>query len=120
MTYNKPYIFVDTGFKRTTQPIFALAFMESHRRIPVSPEINQMVIEQRNPKIQSIIQQHYQDTAGELDLWGEILCYKYFITDSDALVFDVDGTVLSGIEGYAPTPATLTLNGKDLTKVIRC
>lgn len=114
----KPFIFVDTGFKRTTQPIHALAFMEGRRRIPVSPEINQMLIEQCIPEIQNIILKHHHDTNGILDMWGEIQCYKYFITEQDAIVFDVDGTVLSGVEQSAPPAATLTLKGQDIAKVI--
>ena|SRR5690625_2419836 len=33
-----PFIFVDTGFKRTTQPLFALAFCEHQRVLHLEPE----------------------------------------------------------------------------------
>lgn len=36
----KSYVFVDTGFKRDSQPIFILAICESIRRIQMSCEVN--------------------------------------------------------------------------------
>lgn len=101
-----PFIFVDTGFKRTTQPIFALAFMESHRRLPVSQEVNALPVGDRTPRIQRVIQQHFQDTDGQLPMWGSIQRYKYFLAEGEAMIFDVDGTVLPEAEEHAPQTAS--------------
>jgi hypothetical protein len=74
---------VDTGFKRTTQPILALPFMEGHRRLPVPKDITNLPAQQKLPLIQAIIQHHYEHSGGKLDMRGKSSAKNIFILIED-------------------------------------
>ncbi len=71
--YEYAYIYVNTNFIRTTEPIFVLAFMESKRRIRLNADdfLFKSDKEVLN-KISKIVKNHYRKTGGELFMWGKI------------------------------------------------
>ena len=116
MTFH-PYIFIETGFQRTGQPVWMLAVMESERRMPVPSVIIRLPLDQQIPVIQSIVVQHYEATGGQVEFWGRVERYRYLFAGHESIVFAPDGTVL-GKGGGPSSEATLTINGKDVTSVI--
>lgn len=89
----KPYVFIDTQFKRASQPLFVLAIMENERRIQIDKEL---LVYKSNTEIFSIIselvQDHYVKSGGALRMWGTIDVYVYHHVDGTQQVFNPDGT----------------------------
>ncbi len=76
-----PYIFVYTGFKRKSEPIFALAVRECKRRIVLDKKLYlSKTKEGIDAYIRHIIKLHYKWCKGELPLWGKIRAYVYTMT----------------------------------------
>ena len=99
-TRYKPWIWIDTGFKRVNQPIFALAAMEQFRRIPL-PEIAGLPLDEQIEKVKKGILRHYQENDGSLMIWGEIKKYWFHYGENQVIAFSPDGTILVG-EHEAP------------------
>jgi len=114
-----PWLFVDTNFKRTSQPIFALAFMEVRRRMDLSKDLVILPMNKQVEQVGRLIRQHYQKSGGKLDLWGPIQHYKYFYDTDQSITFDTQGVVVDTGEGGAPPGATLSIDGADVTTVIK-
>jgi len=112
----KPFIFIETGFIRNSQPIFALALMESTRRIQIPKEIYRLPLDFQIPRIEKIIKKHYLDCNGKLPLWGKVKYYKYFYAEdvTAAVVFNAGVSVKMLGGGISPPPAKVLLNGKRL------
>lgn len=91
LRFKNSYLFINTNFHRTSEPIFALAAMESLRRIDLSnredfyfkstDEILKMISQE--------IKKHYQE-RDSLPLWGPIVNYQVHL-EGDIYVFDVNG-----------------------------
>ncbi len=111
--YNKIkgcYIFVNTNFHRTSQPIFSLAFMENHRRLrPKKQELmfktNKKVFEH----ISKRIKKHYQKTHGKLPMWGKIDNYHYHHFDGNTYIFDNNGCLLDSSHTISESRAILSI-----------
>ena len=89
---NTPYIYIDTHFKRESQPIFVLAFMEGKRNIIIDKEL--LVFKDEKEifeTIGKIVKNHYITSNGKLPLWGGILTYVYHSTDGKKFIFNTDG-----------------------------
>jgi hypothetical protein len=71
----KPFIWVDTHFKRTSQPIFALAACESHRRLQFPKGFWRLPLEEQLSQAQALARQHMAETEGTLVMWGKIRAY---------------------------------------------
>jgi len=91
---NTPYVFVDTHFKRKSEPIFVLAAMESKRNIVIDKEL--LVFKEQSEILDmmgEIVKEHYISNNGEIPLWGKIHNYVYHHIDGRKFVFDIDGTL---------------------------
>ena len=99
-TYNlmtdrfKSYVFIETGFKRKSEPVFILTMLEPRRYIQLTPEIQLQPIHKQITDVQSLVKQHYIDFNGTLELWGDIQRYIFFYAEGCKLAFSVDGVVL--------------------------
>ncbi len=92
--YEKSYIFVNTNFKRQSQSIFALAFMEGERRL--RPNIDNLLFKSDEDvlkEISRVVKTHYHDTKGKLPMWGNIVNYAYHHKNGKVYVFDTDGNL---------------------------
>lgn len=110
----QPFIFVDTNFRRKNEPVFALAAMESSRRIRIPKEISALSLDQQIPHVTAIIRNHFNDCDGELPLWGAVFCYKYFYDEHSSLIFSTKGAVTAMEDGSDVPCARVTIEGKSL------
>jgi len=103
--YQNVYIFVNTNFKRVSQPIFALAVMEGRRRIiPKKEDLIFKTDKEVLEVISNIVKNHFKKTQGKLPLWGNIVNYVYHHSDGKVYIFSPDGTLNKGgeyVEGIA-------------------
>jgi hypothetical protein len=104
------YIFVNTHFKRAGQPIFALAFMESERRIALAKaDLMFKTDKQIFNHISNLVKKHYQETHGQLKMWGNIDNYLYHHFDGKTYAFDNNGYQLDSSDGINESRATLSI-----------
>jgi len=111
-----PWIFVETGFRRKSEPIHALALLEQTRRIALDKkEIVDLSPDRALEKVSEIVRSHYVEKEGRLPVWGEIAFYVYHHTDGRTFRFSPDGTVTEtdGLAQETP-PARLLLGNKSL------
>ncbi len=116
----KPYLFVDTGFKRTTQPIFALAVSEGQRYLHFDREFWSQPLYEQLVSVYERIQEHMDETQGQLGIWGYIRRY-YFVYDHDGSAIEITpaGQIVAAHNQFQPSTAKLTLNnGQNLKAVI--
>ncbi|MEA2099988.1 MAG: hypothetical protein U9P72_07650 [Campylobacterota bacterium] len=107
--FNSCYIFVNTNFKRTTQPIFILAFAEGARRIGLdTKEFVFKTQEEILDSISNIVASHFKRKDGKVEVWGDIKNYIYHNFDGETYTFDVDGKQIENIE-VSQSRATLSL-----------
>ena len=90
-----PYIFVYTGFKRKSEPIFALAVMECKRRIILDKKLHlSKTKEEIDDYIRHTVKLHYKWHKGELPLWGKIKAYVYYDTEGNRTVYSPLGDII--------------------------
>ena len=91
---SKDYLFVNTNFKRTTQPIFVLAMMENKRYIKMNmKELYFKDIDSKLNLISSFVKKHYKENNGKLEIWGNIQSYQYHI-NKEIYIFNSTGTII--------------------------
>ena len=116
----KPYLFVDTGFKRTTQPVFALAVCEGQRYLHFDREFWAQPLYEQLVSVYERIQEHMDETQGHLGIWGYIRRY-YFVYDHDGSAIEITpaGQIIAAHNHFQPSRANLKLNsGQNLKAVI--
>ena len=94
------YVFVDTGFKRTTQPIFALAAYSSQRYLWLEYEVRILPVNEQIEFVQDLIKNHYEQHDAQLGIWGDIKKYLFVYAEGIQLEISPDGHVLT--ESAAP------------------
>ena len=104
----KPWIWVDTGFKRTHEPIFVLAFIEHFRRMPI-PDTAGLPLDEQIERVEQWIVRHYQVNNGSLMIWGKIKKYWFHYGVDQLIAFSPDGTVLADESDEPMQLATLTV-----------
>lgn len=96
--YNQhtPYLYVKTDFsiKQSTFPIFALAALESRRRISVAFEDFQNDKNAMKEILSKSIKSHYSEHNGHLEFWGNIIGYHYHHSDGSIDYWSTDGQKL--------------------------
>ncbi len=112
--FKDTYIFVNTNFKRTTQPIFALAFCEHLRRFKLP--VDELVFKTDMEILEVVslhVQNHYKASDGEIGIWGSVVNYAFHLNEHTTYIFGKDGTIekLSKID---ESKAELFLNNKKL------
>jgi hypothetical protein len=93
--FTEVYIFVNTNFKRASQPIFALAIMESFRY--VLPNIEKLIFKSDKEVLDTIskfVKSHFIENEGELKMWGKIDIYIYHHYDGKTYTFNKDGEIV--------------------------
>lgn len=90
---NRPFVFVKTDFsiKQRPLPIFALAALESRRRIPVDFEDFHNDKTAMYETLSKQIRSHFEEHQGQLDVWGKILGYHYHHVDGSIDYWSTDG-----------------------------
>ena len=114
----KPWLFVDTGFKRPDRPgtaLFVLAVMESTRRIRLPPETFQLPWEQQLQCAQQAVRQHMAESGGELKLWGRIQRYLFCYAEDQKLELSTSGEVVGDASETGLSKASFNMKGKPLS-----
>lgn len=114
----KPWLFVDTGFKRADRPgmpIFILAMIESKRRLPLPPDTFRLPWEEQLQTAHQTVRQHMADTGGELKIWGRIQRYLFCYAEDHQLEIAPSGEVRGEASGRGLSQASMTLKGKPIS-----
>ena len=114
----KPWLFVDTGFKRADRPgmpIFILAMIESKRRLRLPPDTFRLPWEQQLQRAQEAVRQHMRETGGELKVWGSIQRYLFCYAEDQKLELSPSGEVVGDASDMGISQASVTLKGKPLS-----
>lgn len=114
-----PRIFVETHFKRASQPLFALAACEHFRR-PNLDEYTLAVYFQTTEAEQiqlvgKFVREHYVICKGDLGIWGPIGHYVCTFAPERAWIFRPDGNLVRETDATSHSEAKLTLNGKQIS-----
>jgi ribonucleotide monophosphatase NagD (HAD superfamily) len=108
--FKDAYIYVNTNFRRTTQPIFVLAFAESIRNLRLYKD--EELLFKSTQEILEIISQrikkHYKENKGELKVWGKIANYQLHL-EGKTYIFDTDGVLQKNTFPICESKATLSL-----------
>jgi len=105
---SKPFIFIDTDFKRKSEPVFVLAGMQNRRYITIDDAVAHKPLDKQLQDIQEIVTAHYQ-TDPIVDLWGQVQRYAYFYQADYIVVFSVTGEILDVTNDYPLSVAALRL-----------
>jgi len=103
------YIYVNTNFKRTSEPIFVLAAMEYIRRLKVKDMLLFQTDDEMFETISTVVKNHYNENDGKLNLWGDIVSYNYHHYDGKQYVFDKDGNIINDV--VSESKATVSIKG---------
>lgn len=98
----RPYLWVDTHFRRKSQPIFALALSEPQRYVDFPARFWRLPPEKQLSMAQGKVRWHMTETGGELGIWGSICGYFFFYSENNAYELDTEGNVIAHHEGIRP------------------
>ncbi|MDF1822254.1 MAG: hypothetical protein P1U64_11800 [Alcanivoracaceae bacterium] len=115
----KPWLWVETGFRRTSQPVFALSLCEPLRRLRLEENLWQLPFDEQILRAGHRIREHMAETGGELDMWGVIQQYWFFYAPEKSLVMSRNGDVIGEREGPESSRASTTADlpsGQDKDK----
>lgn len=102
----KPYLWVDTGFKRRSQPIFALAACEHQRYLDFPKGFWRFSMDRQLGRAQCRVREHVYETGGDLGIWGRIKQYWFYYKKDAAYLLAINGEVIGKREGPVPDQAT--------------
>jgi hypothetical protein len=114
----QPYIFVNTHFKRTTEPIFVLAYLEKSRNLSIPKEQVYYSDDEGISMVLNMVKSHYKKQPnGELKLWGKIESYIYHVNHK-IIEFDPLGNIIREGKDEHHSQATLFVGSKQLAPEI--
>jgi hypothetical protein len=113
--FKNSFLFINTDFKRTTQPIFILAFCESQRRVRLDLE---RLLFKSDDEILQIVSQFVKDdfytSDAKAGVWGKIVSYIWNHRDEETYIFHTDGSY-EKIDIKPPqVKATLSVKGRTI------
>ena len=113
--FKNSYLFINTDFKRTTQPIFILAFCESQRRIRLNLE---NLLFKSDDEILQIVSQFVKDdfytSEAKAGIWGSIVSYTWNHRDEETYSFHTDGSYEKIDIKPEQVKATLSIKGRTI------
>jgi hypothetical protein len=93
----KPYLFVDTGFVRQAQPIFALALCSHQRYLSFAPGFWRLPVHEQVVQAQERVRGHMAETGGDLRIWGQVLRYVFHYAPDSHIVIDPRGELSAAL-----------------------
>jgi len=99
----KPYLWVDTGFTRKNQPLFALAALEQFRYLDFEPTFWRLPLHEQIARAGRRIREHLESTGGELRVWGPVQQYWFFYSKDSAYLLGKNGDIIGKREGPVPS-----------------
>lgn len=114
----QPWLFVDTGFRRSDRPgmpLFALALLERRRRVKLAAYTCRLPWDQQLALAQARVREHMSESGGELKVWGRIQRYLFCYAEDRKLEIAPSGEVLVDASGRGLSRASVTLKGKPIS-----
>lgn len=105
----KSYVFVDTDFKRKSEPIVMLSCYEHHRSFLLPKEKRLLPVADQVAYVQTCVKKHYVENDGELPMWGKIQRYVFFYDENQSISLNGEGLVLEDNEELNHSMAILEL-----------
>ncbi len=105
-----PSMFVDTGFKRKSEPVFVLAAMEGKRWISFERTFRDLPAIQQIHTAGEHAREHFEMHGGVLPLWGAIQRYVFFHAPERSLWLAPDGRVIENGPECESSRAMLSAN----------
>tara|TARA_R110000823_G_scaffold302779_1_gene424059 strand:- start:2068 stop:2712 length:645 start_codon:yes stop_codon:yes gene_type:complete len=102
----KPYLWVDTGFTRKSQPLFALAACEHQRYLHFPKGFWRMSLDRQLGRAQCMVREHVYETGADLGIWGGIKQYWFYYKKDAAYLLARNGEVIGEQDGPVPNQAT--------------
>ncbi|WP_152206980.1 hypothetical protein [Marinobacter changyiensis] len=102
----KPYIWVNTEFKRQNQPLFALAACEHQRYLEFPKGFWRLAIDSQLGLAQCRVREHVYERGVTLGIWGQIKQYWFYYKNEAAYLLALNGEVIGKHEGSVPNRAT--------------
>ncbi len=109
----QPYIFVNTNFKRSSEPIFALAFMEGQRRIYIDKLAVLNSLDEGISIAVHLVTEHYKKSNGTLEMWGKIDNYVYHVNNKK-YVLNHKGELLDSPHEIPESRASLFIGNREI------
>ena len=112
--FKNSYLFIDTNFKRKSEPIFVLAFMEHKRRIAYK-NIGDLYFKSDDEILEIIskfVKEDYFTCDGTIKLWGKIVAYNWHHTNEKVYIFDKNDYYKCSTKNIIESKATLKIKGK--------
>lgn len=103
------HLFIETGFKRRSQPIFVLAAMEGRRNILIDRyKFNNK--KEELEAVRNFVKKHCKEKKGEIELWGKIKFYVYSSEWFDKkILIDCDGNIIGEVDRYSYSRAVMSI-----------
>lgn len=90
----KPYLWVDTAFKRKSQPLFALAALEHERYVQFPKGFWRHTPEKQLSLAQCRVREHIYETGGDIGIWGTVKRYQFYYKKDKAYLLACNGEVI--------------------------
>jgi hypothetical protein len=103
----RPWLFIDTGFQRRSEPVVLLALLESQRQLRFPRGFAQLPLHEQVARAQARVREHMDASQGVLPLWGTIRRYVFHYAQDAQVVIDTRGA-LSAEVAEPPGSAMLT------------
>ncbi len=103
----KPYLFVDTEFRRQGQSIAILALCEWMRRLDFPQQFWRKTLVDQVEAARQRVREHMKSTLGELGVWGSIKRYRFYYTEEDCVILSTTGDIVA--DSKLPPAARATL-----------
>ena len=89
--YDYSYFRVITDFKRTSEPIFVLATLESKKILKIDRnEIYFKTDDEVQQILKEFVETHFEESNGELEFWKNIKSYVWYQNNKQKYKFNVD------------------------------
>ncbi|MCK0165792.1 hypothetical protein [Marinobacter sp. S6332] len=101
-----PYLWIETDFKRKSQPLFALAACEHQRYLHFAEGFWRLTLDKQLGRTQCMVREHAYETGADLGIWGEIEQYWFYYKKDAAYLLARNGEVIGKREGPVPSQVT--------------
>lgn len=110
-------MFVGTEFRRTSEPVIALAFCEGRRNLALPPELRIVALDEQVEFVKAFVISHFTENNGSLPLWGDIKKYVFYYAKAEYIVFSPSGETLDE-KAVISAKATVTVGNKNLAALL--
>lgn len=114
----RPRLFVDTGFKRCSEPIVVLGLTESKRWLGFERAFVDHDLSEQFTLASRRVVAHYRDSGGSLPIWGAIRRYLFEYAQDAVLIFDTAGHAIGETDAIRAGCATSTVDGCALAHAV--